>query len=147
MSCKLDSTLFNGRPWLEQRPDPASINVIMALAPVVGIVASRHACRVFSSSALCFSILFSPLFSSPFWHLSIFITFASFLSIPCDQGVCLRTFLPSLLTCKKKSRPTASVKAKSLLLCVLYFIDLVLLKTSKLYKSFNRRVEIKDLDI
>lgn len=22
MSCKLDSTLFNGRPWLEQRPDP-----------------------------------------------------------------------------------------------------------------------------
>lgn len=84
MSCKLDSTLFNGRPWLEQRPDPRDHRRYYR----VGANGWHHRltpslpCLFLSSPHLQSFVLLHPLCPPPhhFRHLCIFDSFPSWFS-------------------------------------------------------------------
>lgn len=87
MSCKLDSTFFTGRPWLEQRPDPVAVRVTTALAPLAAAmptisVTSPHA-NPASPSLLLLPFIYnhpSCLFLTPLPYLLILVSFGLFLT-------------------------------------------------------------------
>lgn len=102
MSCKLDSTFFTGKPWLEQRPDPVAVRVTTALAPLAAAmptisVTSPHANPASASLLLLPFIYNHPpcLFLTPLPYLLILVSFGLFLTFMffiCFHWFCSSSF-------------------------------------------------------